>query len=288
MLRSMTGFGRAEGILNDKKVTVEVRSLNSKQLDLLAKVPSAYREKEAELRQWAGERIVRGKSELYIGTEPLKAAKRTAFNAELIRAYHDDLRAATAGLGVDDADLLGHVLRMPDVMNTPREETDPEEWSEVMKLVSEAMEAFNGFRGTEGAKLRDELIARTRNILALLGDVEAMDHGRTDRTRDRILARLQELKADVDQDRVEQELVFYLEKMDITEEKVRLRTHCTYFIDTVTGEEQQGRKLGFISQEMGREINTLGSKCNDAAMQKHVVLMKDELEKIKEQVLNVL
>lgn len=289
MLRSMTGFGRAEGPVNEKKVTVEVRSLNSKQLDLLVKVPGTYREKEAELRQWAVERIVRGKAELHVSAEALRTTKRTAFNADLVRAYYDELRALAHGIAPDaHTDLLGHVLRMPDVMNTAREELDPAEWTAVMALVTEALRAFNGFREAEGVKLREELATRTRNITTLLGEVEGLDKGRAERTRERILARLQELKADVDQDRLEQELVFYLEKLDITEEKVRLKAHCAYFLETLANEDQQGRKLGFISQEMGREINTLGSKCNDAAMQKHVVLMKDELEKIKEQVLNVL
>lgn len=285
----MTGFGRAEGPVNEKKVTVEVRSLNSKQLDLLVRVPGAFREKEAELRQWAVERIVRGKAELHVSAEALRTTKRTAFNADLVRAYHEELRALAQEIAPEaHTDLLGHVLRMPDVMNTAREELDPAEWTAVMALVTEALRAFNSFREAEGVKLREELAARTRNITALLGEVEGLDKGRAERTRERILARLQELKADVDQDRLEQELVFYLEKLDITEEKVRLKAHCAYFLETLDNEDQQGRKLGFISQEMGREINTLGSKCNDAAMQKHVVLMKDELEKIKEQVLNVL
>jgi uncharacterized protein (TIGR00255 family) len=289
MLRSMTGFGRAEGLVNEKKVTVELRSLNSKQLDLQVKLPSVWREKETGLRQWAGERVVRGKADLYVGIDGTAAAKRTTFNADLIRAYHDELRALTRTVAPEsNTDLLAVVLRMPDVMSTAKDEPDPAEWTATQGLIEQAWQAYESFRGTEGEKLHTELKERTANIMRLLGDVDAMDAGRIGRTRERILSRLEELKAKVDQDRFEQELVFYLEKMDVTEEKVRLAAHCSYFTGTMDTEDCQGRKLGFITQEMGREINTLGSKSNDADMQRTVVLMKDELEKIKEQMLNVL
>ena len=178
--------------------------------------------------------------------------------------------------------------RQPDVLNTGREELTDTEWAGVLKLIHDAMRGFNGFREAEGRKLNDDLRMRVEHISALLLEVDGQDSGRAERTRERIRSRLAELQAKVDQDRFEQELVFYLEKMDINEEKVRLRAHCAYFLETLEKEQQQGRKLGFITQEMGREINTLGSKANDAAMQRNVVLMKDELEKIKEQVLNVL
>lgn len=285
----MTGFGRAEGLVNEKKVTVELRSLNSKQLDLQVKLPGAWREKETELRQWAGERVVRGKADLYVGAEGMKVAKRTTFNSELIKAYHAELREVTMSVAPESAtDLLAIVLRMPDVVSTAKDEFDPSEWKGVFGLVEQAWTAYEEFRSTEGARLHTELKERTNSIMRLLAEVSAMDSGRIARTRDRILARLEELQAKVDQDRFEQELVFYLEKMDVTEEKLRLATHCEYFLTTMEEEECQGRKLGFITQEMGREINTLGSKSNDAEMQKRVVLMKDELEKIKEQMLNVL
>lgn len=289
MLRSMTGFGRAEGLVNEKKVTVELRSLNSKQLDLQVKVPSAWREKETELRQWAGERVVRGKADLYIGAEGARTAKRTTFNAELIQVYHDELRSVARAIAPEsNTDLLAVVLRMPDVISAAKDEFDPLEWEAVFRLVEQAWLAFEDFRKAEGGKLHAELKERTTNITRLLAEVSAMDGSRIDRTRERILARLEELKVKVDRDRFEQELVFYLEKLDVTEEKVRLATHCAYFMETMDREECQGRKLGFITQEMGREINTLGSKSNDAEMQRLVVLMKDELEKIKEQMLNVL
>lgn len=285
----MTGFGRAEGLVGEKKVTVELRSLNSKQLDLQVKLPSPWRGKEIELRQWAGERVVRGKADLQVGLEGTQVAKRTVFNAELIQAYYDELRnVARAVAPESNTDLLALVLRMPDVMSTAKEEFDPTEWSAVLALIDQAWSAYEEFRTTEGEKLHAELKERTTNITRLLAEVGSMDGDRIARTRERILARLEEVQAKVDQDRFEQELVFYLEKMDVTEEKLRLATHCGYFLETMANEECQGRKLGFISQEMGREINTLGSKSNDSDMQKCVVLMKDELEKIKEQMLNVL
>ena len=285
----MTGFGRAEGVVNEKKVTVEVRSLNSKQLDLFIKVPGVYKTQDAELRQWASERIVRGKAEVYINSEYPPGAKRNAFDAELVRGYYNELRDIAQKIDPNaTTDLLGMALRMPDVTNTAREELNEEEWAGVTKLADEAMVAFNAFREAEGGKLHADMRMRCEHISALLVEVDAQDKGRAERTRERIQSRLAELQAKVDQDRFEQELVFYLEKMDINEEKVRLRAHCAYFLETLEKEEQQGRKLAFITQEMGREINTLGSKANDAAMQRNVVLMKDELEKIKEQVLNAL
>lgn len=285
----MTGFGRAEGVVAEKKVTVEVRSLNSKQLDLFIKLPGLYREKDAELRQWAGEEVVRGKSEIVVNSELAPGAKRSHFDAELVREYYEELRGITRNVdGAADTDLMGLVLRLPDVQNTGREQLTDAEWTAVRKLITDAMHGFNAFREAEGRKLNDDLRQRVEHISALLVEIDGQDSGRAERTRERIRSRLAELQAKVDQDRFEQELVFYLEKMDINEEKVRLRAHCTYFLETLENEQQQGRKLGFITQEMGREINTLGSKANDATMQRNVVLMKDELEKIKEQVLNVL
>lgn len=285
----MTGFGRAEGVVNDRKLTVEVRSLNSKQLDLFLKLPSALKERENEIRQRVGERIVRGKAEVFIGTEGIHAAKRTTFDKELVRAYYDELKAIRDTVDPNaTTDLLAQVLRLPDVANTTSERLTDEEWEGIFALVGDALGAFDSFRAAEGGRLQAELASRVDGIGQLLNEVEAADQGRADRTRERLHAKLAELGAKVDQDRFEQELIFYLEKMDMTEEKVRLRSHCTYFKETMAQSEAQGRKLGFIAQEMGREINTLGSKANDAAIQQQVVKMKDELEKVKEQVLNVL
>lgn len=285
----MTGFGRAEGVVNDRKVTVEVRSLNSKQLDLFLKVPSALKERENEIRQRVSELVVRGKAEVFITSEGIHAAKRTSFDTELVRAYYQELRAIRDAVDPTvTTDLFAHVLRLPDVANTTTDRLSEAEWDAVFALIDAALNAFASFRAAEGERLRDELATRVDSIGHLLQTVAGADQDRSDRTREKLRARLAELGTKVDQDRFEQELIFYLEKMDMTEEKVRLRSHCTYFHDTMGHAEPQGRKLGFIAQEMGREINTLGSKANDAAIQQVVVRMKDELEKVKEQVLNVL
>ena len=285
----MTGFGRSEGVVNDRKVTIEVRSLNSKQLDLFLKLPSLYKEHEAELRQWAGERLVRGKVELVVTCERAQGRTRTSIDRELLRSYYTELKAIAAELAPDaTTDLFAQALRMPEVTQPPMEKALDGEWAMVVSLVHKAFEAYDGFRMSEGERLREELKARVERIITLLSEVAALDVGRTERTRERLRAKLAEMQLQVDADRFEQELVYYLEKLDITEEKVRLTSHCTYFKETLMADEQQGRKLGFIAQEMGREINTLGSKANDATLQRLVVHMKDELEKIKEQVLNVL
>jgi len=289
MIRSMTGFGRAEGVVKERKVTVEVRSLNSKQLDLLLKLPGALKEHEVEVRQAVSEQVVRGKVEVFVTSELLHAAKRTSFDAELVRAYYDELKSIRTAVAPEaTTDLFAHVLRLPDVANTTMDRFTDEEWSASRALVDSALKAYEAFRLSEGARLRIELAARVDRIGELLAESERLDVGRAERTRERLRVKLAELEAKIDQDRFEQELVFYLEKMDITEEKVRLRSHCAYFHETMGQAEPQGRKLGFIAQEMGREINTLGSKASDSTIQQVVVMMKDELEKIKEQVLNVL
>jgi len=285
----MTGFGRAEGVVKERKVTVEVRSLNSKQLDLLLKLPGALKEHEVEVRQAVSEQVVRGKVEVFVTSELLHAAKRTSFDAELVRAYYDELKSIRTAVAPEaTTDLFAHVLRLPDVANTTMDRFTDEEWSASRALVDSALKAYEAFRLSEGARLRIELAARVDRIGELLAESERLDVGRAERTRERLRVKLAELEAKIDQDRFEQELVFYLEKMDITEEKVRLRSHCAYFHETMGQAEPQGRKLGFIAQEMGREINTLGSKASDSTIQQVVVMMKDELEKIKEQVLNVL
>ena len=285
----MTGFGRAEGVVRDRKITVEVRSLNSKQLDLQLKLHGPFREREPELRQWIGERIVRGKAEVHVNAESDKGAGRLSYDRELIAKYYNELKGIADDIAPGaSTDLLAQVLRLPDVTSMVQEDLLDDEWLSVLELVHSAMDAFDGFRLDEGARLRTELSDRVKSIEALLKEAEALDQGRVERTRERLQGKLAELKVDVDHARFEQELTYYLEKLDITEEKVRLRAHCTYFEETLGTDVQQGRKLNFITQEMGREINTLGSKANDGTIQRTVVLMKDELEKIKEQVLNVL
>lgn len=285
----MTGFGRAEGVINERKVTIEVRSLNSKQLDLSVRMPPIYRERDAELRQWAGERITRGKAELNVASEPANASRQGRFDATLIAGYYNELKGIAQTIDPDlRSDLLGHVLRMPEVAAAGQQALNEGHWEAVMRLAADALASFNAFREAEGRKLAGDLRARVERIEQLLNEVAEQDRGRLERTRERLQAKLSDLRTAVDPARFEQELVFYLEKFDINEEKVRLHTHCHYFLETLDREDLQGRKLGFIGQEMGREINTIGSKANDAAMQRLVVLMKDELEKVKEQVMNVL
>jgi len=289
MIRSMTGFGRAEGTVTDKRLSVEVRSLNSKGFDLTLRTPGNYREKEAELRRLLGERVVRGKVDVVLSVETQAPEMRTTFDAGLAKAYYTQLHALSTAIDPDaTTDLMGFVLRMPEVARTAREEVDEQEWHAMQRVLDQALAAFDAFRRAEGARLKEDLRTRLGHIGDLLTEVDRSDAGRRERVRERISARLEELAIEVDRDRFEQEMIYYLEKLDVNEEKVRLRTHCAYFDETMEGEQEQGRKLGFISQEMGREINTLGAKANDAAIQKLVVRMKDELEKIKEQTMNVL
>lgn len=284
----MTGFGRAEGVVKDRKVTVEVRALNSKQLDLFLKLPGAYRERENELRTWISEQAVRGKVEVFVTAETVHATKHVTFDRSLIIDYYTELKEIAREAGADQEGLFAQVLRLPDVSTTSADRADEEEWNGLRALTSEAMKGFDAFRRNEGARLLLELEERVQGIERGLGEVAVLDGNRADRTRERLLAKLAELRAEADKDRFEQELVYYLEKLDITEEKVRLTAHCAHFRETLHADDQQGRKLGFITQEMGREINTIGSKANDATIQRLVVSMKDDLEKVKEQVLNVL
>jgi uncharacterized protein (TIGR00255 family) len=289
MLRSMTGFGRAEGPVGERKASVELRSLNSKQLDLLVKLPAAHREREAELRAWLAERVVRGKVELFVNIDAVRAVDRSALDAPTIKAQYEQLKAlADAVAPGHTTDLLGILLHQAEQQKPTDEPTDPAEWEALLALVQQAATAFTTYRTEEGARLMDDLRSTVARVEALLAEVEALDAGRTDRVRDRLRSKVEELGSTVDRNRFEQELVYYLEKFDINEEKVRLKAHCAYFLETLAAPDQQGRKLGFIAQEMGREMNTIGSKANDAAMQKLVVRMKDDLEKIKEQLLNVL
>lgn len=285
----MTGFGRAEGTVGERKASVELRSLNSKQLDLLVKLPAAHREREAELRAWLAERVVRGKVELFVNIDPVRSADRTGVDAAVVKAQYEQLKdLADAVAPGHSTDLLGIVLRQAEQSRPMDEPTDPAEWEALLALVHQAAAAFTVFRAEEGARLMEDLRSTVGRVEALLAEVERLDAGRTDRVRDRLRSKVEELGATVDRNRFEQELVYYLEKFDINEEKVRLKAHCAYFLETLAAPDQQGRKLGFIAQEMGREMNTIGSKANDAALQKLVVRMKDDLEKIKEQLLNVL
>jgi len=286
MIASMTGYGKSVLELPEKKITIEIRSLNSKTLDLNTRIPSYYREKELEIRNIISEKIQRGKVDFGMQVELNPAARTQKLNADLIKQYISDFKQITPD--VSEADLLPVVMRMPDVMNFSQEDLSEDEWEAIRNTVIDAVQALNAYRADEGAVLEKELISYVENILNLLKQVDQYEGERIGTIKERFMKRLEELKAEIDQNRYEQEMIYFLEKLDITEEKVRLKNNCEYFIQQLNEEGSNGKKLGFISQEIGREINTLGSKSNHADMQKIVVQMKDELEKIKEQSLNVL
>lgn len=290
MIRSMTGFGRAESVLPDKKITIEIKSLNSKQADISVRTPALYREKEVEIRQLIASRLERGKIDISINREQLMEEPASEINKPLVTSYFNQLKELSGTLGIDSGEvLLTAILRMPETVRTTRNELSEEEWAVIIDTINRALEELDRFRIREGKALEEDLVLRTKLILDKLEAVEAFEEERMSRIRERIgnsLATFMD-KENIDANRFEQELIYYIEKIDITEEKVRLKHHCTYFLNTLE-EDSPGKKLGFISQEMGREINTLGSKANQADIQKLVVEMKDELEKIKEQVLNLL
>ncbi len=282
----MTGFGKASLQLPTKKITVEVKSLNSKGLDLNVRMPSAYREMELGLRNQIALKLERGKVDFSIFIESTAEQTSTKVNVPIVKAYMEQLRAVYTD--ADETELMKMAIRMPDTMKTEREEIDANDWAEIQKVILEGLDYIVNFRKDEGASLEKEFQLRIANIRQYMNEALALDPERVQAIKDRLKTAISELKVNVDENRFEQELIYYLEKLDITEEKVRLTNHLDYFMETINGTEANGRKLGFITQEMGREINTMGSKSNHAQMQKLVVMMKDELEKIKEQVLNVL
>jgi len=286
MIQSMTGFGKATLQLPSKKITVEVKSLNSKGLDLNVRMPSVYRELELGLRNEIALQLERGKIDFSIYIELNGEQTSTKINVPIVKAYINQMREVIAN--ADETELMKMAVRMPDALKTERDEIDENDWIEIQKVIKEAMQNIANFRQDEGKSLEQEFQLRIGNIRQYMTDALALDPERVQAIKDRLQTAISELQVNVDENRFEQELIYYLEKLDITEEKVRLTTHLDYFIETIKGNEANGRKLGFITQEMGREINTMGSKANHAQMQKLVVMMKDELEKIKEQVLNVL
>ena len=286
MIASMTGYGKAVLELPEKKVTIEIRSLNSKTLDLNTRIPSFYREKELEIRNLISEKVQRGKIDFSMLVELNPAARNQSINAELIKSYMEEFKSITPN--VTDGELLPVIMRLPDVISYTQDDLNEEEWNQIRATIIEAINALNQFRLDEGKVLEKYLTLNLNNILELLTQVIPFEQERIETIKERFNKRLEELKVDVDQNRFEQEMIFYLEKLDITEEKVRLKNHCEYFLKELAGIASNGKKLGFISQEIGREINTLGSKSNHSEMQKIVVQMKDELEKIKEQSLNIL
>ena len=286
MILSMTGFGKASLQLSTKKITVEVKSLNSKGLDLNTRMPSVYRENELALRTLLAQKLERGKVDFSLFVEVTGEETSSKINAPIVKAYIAQMKAILPD--ADETELMKMAVRMPDTMKTEREEIDENEWKKIQTVIDEAIENMLSFRTSEGASLEKEFVLRIENIRSYMNQALALDPERVVAIKERLQTAIDELKVNVDTNRFEQELIYYLEKLDITEEKVRLTNHLDYFLQTLNGSEANGRKLGFITQEMGREINTMGSKSNHAEMQKLVVMMKDELEKIKEQVLNVL
>ena len=286
MIQSMTGFGKATLQLPTKKITVEVKSLNSKGLDLNTRMPSVYREMELGLRNEIALKLERGKIDFSIFIEMTGEQTSSKINAPIVKAYIKQMQEVIPN--ADETELMKMAVRMPDALKTERDEIDENDWAEIQKVIKEALDNIWNFRQDEGKSLENEFQLRISNIRQYMNDALALDPERVQAIKDRLQTAISELKVNVDENRFEQELIYYLEKLDITEEKVRLTNHLDYFLETIKGTEANGRKLGFITQEMGREINTMGSKSNHAQMQKLVVMMKDELEKIKEQVLNVL
>ena len=287
----MTGFGKAEANFQGKKIIVEVKALNSKSLDLSTRIAPIYREKDIQIRQTIAAKLIRGKVDFSLWTERDTTPEAIPVNTTLAEQYYKQLRTMTQNMGMPEpADWLTLLLRMPDVMSrTETEELTEEEWNVVQQVIDEALQHLIDFRKQEGAALQHKFAEKLDNIQRLLTDIEPYEKGRVEKIRARIIDGLQAIpEVDYDKNRLEQELIYYIEKLDISEEKQRLNNHLKYFRETMESEEAQGKKLGFIAQEMGREINTTGSKSNQAEMQNIVVMMKDELEQIKEQVLNAL
>tara|TARA_R110001592_G_scaffold18292_1_gene76116 strand:- start:2400 stop:3257 length:858 start_codon:yes stop_codon:yes gene_type:complete len=285
MIQSMTGFGKCVIQLPNKKITVELKSLNSKSIDLNARMPSSYREKELELRKIIANSLQRGKVDFSLYVELTGDETTSQVNEVAVKQYMAQLKNIATG---DDLRLLEMALRFPDAMKTAKEDIDEEEYEAIKQALQGALVEINEFRSEEGSVLEQDFLDRIASLNKLLEEVINIDPDRQSTIRERLEKAVQDLKADVDANRFEQELIYYLEKYDITEEKVRLSNHLDYFGKTLKSEDSNGKKLGFISQEIGREINTIGSKANYAPMQQLVVQMKDELEKIKEQMLNVL
>lgn len=296
----MTGYGKAVAALPSGKLTVEIRTLNAKGAEINIKSSLLPKDKDIAIRQKIASRLVRGTIDVFLTLESNVCENARAIDSELVKTYYDQLRAIREGLpgfamgSVSDSDrmnneLLAAILRMPDVVSAKKEDAVTEEnWLEVEKAFDEALDAVDEYRKREGAVLYADVTSRVKGILTLENEVESYEAERIQTVKDKILKAAEDLKVKLDPERFEQEMIFYLEKYDINEEKVRLRQHCAYFLDTIDGEACPGKKLGFIIQEMGREINTTGSKANHASIQKCVVRMKDELEKIREQSLNIL
>lgn len=291
MILSMTGFGKATGEHAGTKISVEIKTLNSKTNDTKLRLPNSYREKELEVRNLISEHLQRGKIELGLFLESAGNVNAAKINLELAQTYMAQINELSTLTDTNSDNVLDVLLKMPNVLENEQQEFDEEEWKSILQVLTQSLEAVNEFRADEGKQLELDLLKRVENIESRLGKVIELAPERSMAKREKLLARLEEMAAEkdaIDENRFEQELIYYLEKFDITEEQVRLKAHIDYFRRTAELKPGQGKKLGFITQEMGREINTIGSKANHAGMQQYVVEMKDELEKVKEQVLNVL
>ena len=295
MIKSMTGYGKAEALLETGKITVEVRSLNGKTADISIKTSMLPKDKEMAVRQKIAAELTRGNIDFFVTFEPNAADSAKKINMDLALEYYQQVSELGDKIGAvnlwskNPNDLLALLLRMPEVMDAKKQDVITEDnWPVVEACIDEALTNINSFRSQEGEVLYKDITEKVENIMAYSKQIEQYETERIDAIREKILSRFAELKAEPDQSRLEQEMIFYIEKLDINEEKVRLRQHCRYFLDTIANEPNPGKKLGFIAQEMGREINTTGSKANHTEIQKIVVKMKDELEKIKEQSLNIL
>jgi len=289
MIKSMTGFGKAELEVNNKKITIEIKSLNSKQIDINTRTPVLYREKDIEIRKILSEKLIRGKVDLNIYVETLGEESNSKINEPILKGYFDHLSHISKDLGLPvDHTTLQAVMRLPDVVKTEYETLDEQEWKTIYANIVSALEDIDSFRVQEGKALEADILGNVKSINDLLGQIEPFEQQRIQALKTRMSDNLESLKQNVDENRFEQELIFYLEKLDINEEKVRLANHCEYFYETAALPVSSGKKLGFISQEIGREINTIGSKANESNIQRIVVQMKDHLERVKEQLLNVL
>jgi uncharacterized protein (TIGR00255 family) len=288
MIQSMTGFGKSVLQLPTKKVTIEIKSLNSKNLDLNVRIPSYYKEKELAVRKKLARALVRGKVDFSIFVEMTADETSTTVNKGVVKDYINQLKNVVETGRASDVELLKMAISMPDALKTEREELDESEWATINQNIDEAIEKITQYRIDEAASLEIDFKERIANIKMYLDEVKALDADRIENVKTRLQKAINDLQVDADENRFEQELIYYLEKLDINEEKVRLENHLNYFLETLDTPDSNGKKLGFIVQEMGREINTTGSKANFAPMQKAVIQMKNELEQIKEQILNVL
>ncbi len=287
----MTGFGKEIVETPDRKITIEIRTLNSKQLDLNLRLPAELREKEAEIRSMISKKLQRGKIDVVFQIEITSVDAAPVINKTLAEHYYNQMVDIASSVGQTDySGFLPAIMKMPDILVQEKQETGEEEMRMIMKGLENALDKVDGFRIHEGSILEKDIVSRIKNITGLLKSIDPFEEQRIPVIKERIRKRVEELAGDagIDENRLEQEMIYYIEKFDITEEKVRLEKHCNYFLETVKAPESPGKKLGFVTQEIGREINTIGSKANNADIQKLVVLMKDELEKIKEQLFNIL